>query len=617
MIMDSFQNAMMDVFVFETNTFLETLEALLLEGEHAPEKLLSAAPEIFRIMHTLKSSAAMMGLSGISSLAHSMEGLFSHLRGLPPAQVDAVKASDLLLQCVDFIKRYLQTSVQEDAQPLIDTVEKYLQQLQQPVQAYTVRVLFKQPCPMLEIRVFELLHRLQSACQQVTQIPGADAPDYAQQVSKSGLLLQITTAQPLEEVLSFLRASPFVQSAQTEVQEAPAVQSPAPTAGSKFVPVPAEKLDRLVDLAGELWVTQLQLSYACEARQYDKAQQLIEMLLKEVEALQEHSLDLRMVPLKNTLNRLNRVVRDTAKTLGKDVRLVLMGEDTQVDARIADGVFPALLHLVRNAIDHGIELPEQRLAAGKAAQGTLKLSAAMTGRGVTITLRDDGAGIDRNAVKKKAIQNGLISPEQAEKLTAQQIDALVLRPGFSTRNEANELSGRGVGMDAALNSTKSLNGKMMLHNNPGSGLTVELQIPLTTAVMETMLLRSGQELCAIQMSAVKQVLRADEHPLHIVNSQESVIIDELCYPVIRLTDFFGQPRPEDDAGMLLLIDMVERPYVLLTPRVEELQSVVVKPVPPLLRGTKGIQGCTMLGDGQIHLILDPVGLMQSNKGGNL
>ncbi|MDR0596053.1 MAG: chemotaxis protein CheA [Clostridiales Family XIII bacterium] len=414
-------------------------------------------------------------------------------------------------------------------------------------------------------------------------------------------------AQPTEP-------APAPDKAQTQVPDlhAPAKQS--------LISVDATKLDTLLDLVGEIVINESMLTENPELSTIDPHRlesfnKAAHRLGKLTDELQDSVMSVRMVPVQSTFQRLRRGVRDISKQLGKDVELVIMGETTEVDKAILDAIGDPIMHLVRNALDHAIELPDERAAAGKSRTGHITLSAQNIGSEVIISVSDDGRGIDRDRVLAKAESKGMLKKHAAE-YDARELAGLLIEPGFSTNDEVTEYSGRGVGLDVVKMNIERLGGAVIIESADGLGTNVLLKIPLTLAITDCMELRLGKEVFAIPVNNVIESFRSDAGQLVTdPTGREMMILRGVVYPIVRLYEKLniGGAVENIDDGMLILVDSVDRKGCLLVDEVIGKFQVVVKSVPAYLNewgvGKSGFSGCTIMGNGDVSLILDAQGLI--------
>jgi len=361
-----------------------------------------------------------------------------------------------------------------------------------------------------------------------------------------------------------------------------------------------------VDLVGEILILQMELAQSIEKKDHQKSENAVNKLKKLILTLQEATLSTRMIPLRETFLKMNRLVRDMCRKQNKEIEFVVSGEDTEVDRSIVENIGSPLMHIIRNSIDHGIEDEATRLMLDKPAVGRVELSAATEGRNVVITIVDDGAGFHTERIRQKAIESGFITETQALGMSNEELNSLVFMPGFSTNAEITEYSGRGVGMDVVNDSLKQMNGKVIVQSEPGKGTRIVMKIPLTLAIIDTIILRVGEETCALPISAVRKILYMDNGvPVRQVNGEDVVLLDGECYRILNLFDFYSYATriPYED-GIMIVVNSDVQKYVVFANEILDRQDVVVKPAPVLFKSIRGISGCTILGDGKISLILD-------------
>ena len=357
-----------------------------------------------------------------------------------------------------------------------------------------------------------------------------------------------------------------------------------------------------------------------DAAKLDNFNKSARQLRKLTDELQDISMSLRMVPVSGTFQKMRRIVRDMGQKLGRRANLTIIGEDTEIDKTIVDAISDPIMHIVRNSMDHGIEPDEQtRIAAGKDPEGEIILSAQNTGSEVIIRIEDDGAGVDSDAVLRKAIRQGLASPDV--EYSQREILNFLMMPGFSTNTEVTEFSGRGVGMDVVKKNIESVGGIVLMTSEFGKGTCTTLKIPLTTAIMDGMEVSVGDSIFTIPLQNIRQSFNASEADIiHDAMQGEMISKMDNFYPVVRLHELYGlEPKATStDEGIFVWVETSENSYCLFVDELLGEQQVVIKPLPTYLNsfGIKeaGIVGCTILGDGNISLILDVASLLTSNTG---
>ena len=684
-------DSILDAFLYETNTLLEQLDSIVLAAEQQDSFSQEDINTIFRIMHTVKGSSAMMEYNSLMTIAHRAEDLFAIIRDKTMDVVpEALRPElfDLLFQTIDFFRQELEHI--ENEQPLTENIDTLLQkvnrlidqirsggqpQADQPEQAqtaspaaasshsgfpYGLKLFFDEGCGMENLRAFMLVSSVRDLCSDgdFTYEPqGVDSdPSTADQIVESGFLLCFRNQSDRDAAIQAVTATGSVRSyqtmdmpdaqekaaepeAQTEapksVESAPA-EKPAPTTGGtpqsaaakapagsaksengphhkeSLISVNLNKLDQLAAVVGEIVITESMVTASPDLKglKLDAFTKSARQLRKLTDELQDVSMSLRMVPVSGTFQKMNRIVRDMCKKLGKQVRLTLVGEDTEVDKTIVDSIGDPIMHIVRNSMDHGIEeTPQQRIDAGKDPVGEIILSARHTGSEVIIEIQDDGQGVNYDAVLEKAIRNGLALPDVD--YSHKDILNFLTAPGFSTNAQVTEYSGRGVGMDVVKKNVEEVGGTVSIASEPGKGMTTTLKIPLTMAIMDGMEVSVGGSIFTIPIHNIRQSFKiTDSDLIRDAAGGEMFKCMGSFYPVIRMRDLYhmegGASRIED--GILIWLDSGEHSYCLFVDELLGEQQVVVKPLPAYLNRfnikASGIAGCTILGDGNISIILD-------------
>ena len=376
------------------------------------------------------------------------------------------------------------------------------------------------------------------------------------------------------------------------------------------IKVDFKRLDDLLNLVGELVIFKTRLNQIetdiretignkSLSKELDEG---LELMGKTISGLQEGIMRARMLPVSHVFNKFPRMVRDLSTSQGKDVRLVFEGEDTELDKTVIDELDEPLLHIIRNAIDHGIETPQERISAGKAHQGRIKLSAGQESNYVIIKIEDDGKGIDYERVRESAVQKGLIKAE--DPFDKESILALIFSPGFSTKQEATDVSGRGIGLDVVNKNIAKLNGQIIVKSTVGKGTAFTIKLPLSLAIIPALMAEAGEEVYAIPMSAVDESIKVREEDIHIINNHEVIRFRERVIPVVRLDDFFGLERKKMKRFYLVILGRADKRLAIAVDRLKGQQEIVIKPLDETFGKSYGIAGASILGDGRIVLIAD-------------
>lgn len=665
-------DSLLDAFLFETNSLLEQLDTIVLEAEQKDNFSQDDINTIFRIMHTIKGSSAMMEYHSLMSIAHRVEDLFAIIR---ETSIDIVAESkrpqlfDLLFQSIDFFRSELEKlenskPLTDDIGQLLEKINTFIAQIQQKGEAeeespsaeqtelpqapanypYTLQLFFDEGCGMENLRAFMLLKEIRDVCAEDTFVFQPEDvehnPGCAAQIIEKGFVLHFKEQADRERVLPVVTGSGFVRTYQMmdqpsspapEVTEKPAAEEAAAPVPSKAQTAPAaapeantphhreslisvslSKLDELAAVVGEIVITESMVTSSPDLKgiKLDSFLKSARQLRKLTDELQDVSMSLRMIPVSGTFQKMNRIVRDMSRKLGKQAKLVLVGEDTEIDKTIVDSIADPIMHIVRNSMDHGIEeCVEDRIAAGKDPVGQIVLSARHTGSEVIIEVADDGQGINYEAVRNKAIRSGLASPDV--EYSNRDIINFLMAPGFSTNTEVTEYSGRGVGMDVVKKNVEEVGGTVSITSEPGKGMTTTIKIPLTMAIMNGMEVAVGNYIFTIPIHNIRQSFRISQQDIiHDASGGELFKCMGCYYPVVRMRDLYSLEEGAVDVedGILIWLESGELSYCLFVDQLLGEQQVVVKPLPSYLNAFhikhRGIAGCTILGDGNISIILD-------------
>lgn len=385
-----------------------------------------------------------------------------------------------------------------------------------------------------------------------------------------------------------------------------------------FISVDISKMDMLMDLIGELVISQSVVLQNPDLKvpglNLDNFNKAAGQMSKISTDLQNVIMSMRMVPLTATFQKMNRIVFDMSRKLDKDVEFEMVGDTTEVDKNIIEHISDPLMHLVRNSVDHGIETREERAAAGKKEKGKVTLSAKTESGKVWITVADNGAGLDRDKILAKARQQGLLEPGRMESsYSDKEVFQFITLPGFSTNKNVTEYSGRGVGMDVVVSNLQSVGGTLEIESEAGKGSSMILKIPLTLAIIDGIVMEVGKSSFVVETGAVKEFVSVRESMLvHEPTGEESIMIRGECYPVLRVGDWYHlhDYQTEVEKGMMVIVEVDKRKICLFVDRLVGKQEIVVKPIPDYVHKVKGLSGCTQLGDGSIALIMDPAGIME-------
>lgn len=671
---------MQEMFIFETAQQLEQLEQSVINAESEDVYCDDTVDEIFRIMHTIKGSAAMMLYNSISTAAHLTEDLFYCMREDNPKDIDVSSLCDIVLEAVDFMKIELEkikNSDPADGEPdeLTQKVEAHLSRLKQngnreeiciheepPAKKqfyisaakeskpanknlYKAVIRFQEGCEMENIRAFTIIHSLKEITQQFKHLPEDIINDdnSSEIIREDGFTIYLKTDKSYDFVENFFMEVVFLEHLDlvqleneeeydhigTDNEQGEQVQVPdmnevadekdkrpiSSQHGHSMISVDVERLDKLMDLVGEMVIAEAMVTQNpdLEGLTLDNFDRAARQLTKITSEVQDTVMAIRMVPLGPTFFKMNRIVRDMSKRLNKQVDLDIVGEATEVDKNIIERISDPLIHLVRNALDHGIETTAEREAVGKPPTGTITLEARNAGSEVLIMIRDDGRGLDKESLLQRAMNHGLLTKSLGE-MTDTEIYNLILTPGFSTNEAVTEFSGRGVGMDVVSNNIEAIGGSVQVNSHEGKGTTITLKIPLTLAIIEGMNIRVGSARYTIPTMSIRESFRPVENDVFTdTDDNEMIMIRGECYKVVRLHELYHIETEVTklEEGILIMVESETKAYCLFADELLGQQQVVVKSLPQYIQNIKkinGVSGCTLLGDANISLILDIEGI---------
>lgn len=700
--MENNSDSVLEMYLYETNTLLEQLDNIMLSAEQADTLSEDDVNEIFRIMHTLKGSAAMMEFEPLMTIAHRIEDLFYLIREntmeVVPEQ-DRPQLFDLLFKSIDYFRS--EVSKIESGEPLSKHIDNFVNAINtfidkingqqaaakpeeavapaenvqasgDPNHCFSLRVYLDEGCGMENLRAFMAISDVKDQCMnEFTYEPEGleDNTALSETIIENGFVMHFRTEDDRSTAVQVVSGLGFVKTyqeidyipAEEDSQPAPAAapaqadaapaaapskqQAPASRASEvahpetnvvqnsasphqikqNLISVNLSKLDQLMAVVGEIVITEAMVTASPDLKgldgvKLDNFNKSARQLRKLTDELQDISMSLRMVPVSGTFQKMRRIVRDMGQKLGRRANLTIIGEDTEIDKTIVDAISDPIMHIVRNSMDHGIEPDEQtRINAGKNPEGEIILSAQNTGSEVIIRIEDDGAGVDSDAVLRKAINQGLASPDVD--YSQKEILNFLMMPGFSTNTEVTEFSGRGVGMDVVKKNIEAVAGVVQMTSEFGKGSCTTLKIPLTTAIMDGMEVSVGDSIFTIPLQNIRQSFKASESDIiHDAMKGEMISKMDNFYPVLRLHELYGlEPKAETtDDGIFVWVETSENSYCLFVDELLGEQQVVIKPLPSYLNGfgikDAGIVGCTILGDGNISLILDVGNILTSSTG---
>lgn len=659
--MEEFSQKALKDFISEAEEILENMgqDILKVEAQAGGAIDPDLVNGLFRGAHSLKGVSGMFGLANVSRLAHRLEDLLDQMRlgkitlgeevldflldGVALLRDSVAKVSANLADIdeddvlpfeakVDrFIKTQQKTS-SDDPLAQLDVGEELLgvlteyeeHRLRENVRMgrNILRASLKFPLMAFDERLSAATAKIKEIGELITTLPSAleAAPD------QLAFDLLIGTTRDRDAVADMLAADdPVVQQIPRRAPPPAPIADPMADTGdtdtlrsiAKTVRVDIERIDKISNIVGELVLIKSTISRLAEqirqtsgdatAIELGKQAKLLDRKLRE---LQQRVMDVRMVPLRQVFDKLNRIVRKTSRDLGKEIELVIQGADTELDKLLIEDLADPLMHIVRNAIDHGIEDPVERAASGKPPTGLLSIRAYQKGNHVVIEIADNGRGIDPQRVLAKAVERGLVRSDQ--ELSQEEILALLFEPGFSTKDEVSEISGRGVGLDVVKNNVAAMGGMIEIQSTPGLGTTFYLTLPITLAIIQALLVETCGTRFAIPLNAVQEGLAISSDSIQTLENREVMQHRDTTLPLIRLEQTFALTRhgPPPAEPFVVVVGIAEKRMGLIVDGMRGQQDVVIKPIGSILRQTPGIAGATDMGDSQTVLVLDVAAIIE-------
>ncbi len=548
---DDMQELVQD-FLVETNEIIENLDHDLVELE-SNQNDLELLNKIFRGAHTMKGSSSFLGFNKLAELTHHAEDILNKLR--KGEMVVTREIMDTLLEFVDKTKQ------------IISDIEN-----------------------------------------------GTDSTDCSSVIND----LKLASEGKLTSKTKNTSAAQPAQAPQAAPKQEAAKPTHQATQVEQTIRVDVSRLDSLVNLVGELVLSRNMLSQiAGELENKFENEYLVEQLLVATNSIGMNTTELqlaimktRMIAIGKVFNKFPRVVRDIARDTGKEIELIISGEETELDKQVIESIGDPLLHMIRNSCDHGVETPEVRLAKGKPRMGTVNLSAYHEGNHVVIEIKDDGAGMDPDKLKRKAIEKGVITVDEANSMDDKQAFSLIFKPGFSTAEKITNISGRGVGMDVVRTNIEKLNGIITIDSKINEGSTFYLKLPLTLAIIQALLVEVAGETFAIPLASVVETVRITNEEIHSFEGREVLKLRDRVLSLIRLDEAFALDELEQDEIYVVVVALAEKQLGFIVDKLIGQEEIVIKSLGDYLGGNPGIAGATITGDGRVRLILDVAGVIE-------
>ena len=557
-----------------------------------------------------------------TSASHFFKIYLTFQKDLPLANVHAYKAVYALKEIAEDLLHYPEDIISDDkaADEILENGFKML--LQAQCSEADIRKIIKEGYDIQKVEVYE-----------------CSAKEFQQGFASVGSEIRIDLESSVEAIEAkadggMMYIAPDASTAAAPEKKAMApgdfvIESKGPGTGKKlakdkpkkvdkaaFMSVDIRKMDMLMDLIGELVIAESVVLQNPDLQvpglKLDNFNKAARQMKKISSDLQNTIMSMRMVPLTNTFQKMNRIVFDVSRKLGKEIEFEMVGDQTEVDKNVSEHISDPLMHLVRNSVDHGIEMPEERVAAGKTEKGKITLTAKNESGKIWITVQDNGKGLDRTKILAKARKQELLDPRKLDKeYTDKEVFQLITLPGFSTKEAVTEYSGRGVGMDVVVSNLQSIGGSLEIESVLGQGSQMIMKIPLTLAIIDGIVMKVGKSSFVIETSSVKEFMRAREEMLVMKpDGQELVMVRGECYPVLRVGEWYQLTgyKADIENGMFVLAEVEGQMVCIFVDDLIGKQEIVVKPIPDYIKKVKGLSGCTQLGDGSIALILDIAGL---------
>jgi two-component system chemotaxis sensor kinase CheA len=656
------------LFLAEVDELLQRVEESLVDLERAPDDQ-GLLNEIFRAAHTIKGSSATIGHTRMAALTHAMETRLDDVRkgtaSVTPQLIEALlKALDVLKVLRDEVETRVAADVDVEAAaaaverraalrepaPKAKSTRKRTPKVKADTGDATHRFeIVLDSGAWMAVRALQVLLALGEHGRIVSSQPTQAEIEREDATIGDRMVVLVHSDRTEDELVSALNQVPELGSIRGETLRAQEVEvpgqpeeetakaeqstpsastgaataSPAARGASTTIRIDVARLDALLNLVGELVIDRTRLfqlgsslvDQFGDERVLGDLQQTALHIGRITDELQEQVMKSRMLPVETVFNRLPRVVRDVAAKQGKQIEFIVEGKDTELDRSVIEEIGDPLLHLIRNGVDHGIETPEERIAAGKPPVGRLKLSAQHADSFIVIALEDDGKGIPVEAVKRKAVERGVVTQEQVDRMTDREAVQLIFAPGLSTAEKLSDVSGRGVGMDVVRANVEKINGSVEVETRKGHGTTFTIRLPLTLAIVQALLVRVAGGIYALPIHSVTETLRIEHTQIHQVNHREAIMLRDQVLPLVNLHQVFGLGDDTDatselDASRLVVaVHTANRQVGLMVDGLVGEQEIVIKPLGQLVGDVAGVSGAAILGDGSVALIVDVAALI--------
>lgn len=617
-----------NVFVEESREYLQLLNRSLLDMERNPDPAL--LNEIFRAAHTLKGMSATMDFNKMAELCHAMENVLDKLRNHERDTTSGIV--DVLLNCFDVLEAMVD-DIDQDGDANID-ISLLLEQLETSEEGkktddgeetdeceadtrenvYEITVSMSKDCQFKGARGFLVIRALSELGKIVRTIPDAqDIEDEKFDLELTFFIESSEDADKLKEMVESVGDIEHVEVATDTRKKNPIneqLSGKTTIRSASSIRVGVERLDVVMNLVGELVINRSRLTQIGNKYQLRELTETLARVDRIITDLQDEITQMRMIPVDHIFSRFPRLVRDISKVQEKEIDFIIEGSEIELDRTVLDEIGDPLLHLLRNAVDHGIESPDDRVSKGKSRTGTIKLTAERERGYVTIIVEDDGNGIDPEEIRDIAVKKGFISEERALELSDMEALLLIFNPGFSTAEITTDVSGRGVGMDVVKSKVESLGGTVEIQSQLGAGSSTRMRLPITMAIIQALLAEVNDETYAIPISGVLEILKVTAADIKTLHGTEVINLRGKVLPLVTLRQLFNIASDEHpETCIVVVIEKSDGNIGLVIDSILDQEEIVIKPLGKLLEGNRGFSGTTILGDGRVIPILDTTTLV--------
>ena len=634
-----------NVFLDEAQEHLQSLNENVLKMEKNPEDL-NVVGEIFRSAHTFKGMSATMGFKSIADLTHEMENVLDLIRNEKMTTTGEVV--DVIFDCIDNLEQMV-ADIQGGGQGALDVTDvvnrlkelqgkekeassnnqkdvndatemdtSFLEGLEKP--SHIIKVKIDEGAFLKAPRAFMVVNGLEELSEVIATNPTMEKIE--QDEFDFEFLVAVLTTKDEEELrqvalnvtdVEDVIISPY--SEEKKEEKAPAKKSNKPSQAtpkkqfeSRSIRVNLDKIEHLMNMFEETVIERGRIEELIQVIENPELHEHVQRLATVSKELQNLVLNMRMVPIETIFNRFPRMVRSLSKDLGKEIDLIIEGEDTEIDRIVSDEVGDPLVHLIRNAVDHGVETPEKRVAVGKPSHGTVRLEAFHSGNNVVIQITDDGAGIDRNVILKKAVSKGVVTESEGSRMSNSEVYDLMFASGFSTAEVVSDVSGRGVGLDVVKNTIQNLGGSIQIDSELGKGSVFRVELPLTLSIIQSMLIGSKGHRYALPLENIVETMRLPKTEVHDLQGKDVINYREKTIPLLHLSKLFGYTATKEERDRYQLVVLKTNDNAMYAMVVDEIfgqREIVLKSLGDFFRDKAPyFSGATILGDGRVVLIID-------------